>query len=260
MLWETRMEAKIKHFSTHLIRSDAKTEVYIPADIDINITLEEFHKTLDIQTALNRLPAVVELTEVDWDKYDNSQKRIVVYHENKGLRTLQLVIGLQNVGNFYYIEERLCYDLPDQLPPAPSKRIIEEPIDPEKNKETWKHIFEWFLWTFTAIGFYVYPIYWYRKYKDDVKNYPGELEQWKLTKAFDQALADWINRIIEADNKSRADDEVGRFFSALRSTVHQVNEKLFVEKHAELRERKEKQLSQEELSDELERRRREGFS
>ena len=253
------MEAKPKHFSTHLIRSDAKTEIFLPIDTYIQITLEEFYEALSVLTVRNRLPAAVKLSEVNWDQYTNPQKRIVVYHENTEFRTLQLVIGLQNVGNFYYIEERLCYDLPDQLPPVPSKRIVEEPINPEENKEIGKHIFEWFLWTFTAIGFYVYPIYWYRKYKEDVKNYPSKLEQWKLTKAFDQALTDWINEIIEADNKSRADDEIGRFFSALSSTVNQVIEKLFVERNAELRERKEKQLSQQELNEELERRRREGF-
>jgi hypothetical protein len=45
----------------------------------------------------------------------------------------------------------------------------------------------------------------------------------------------------------------------MRSTIRQTIQKLFVDRHAELRERKEKETSQQELAAELEKRKNEGF-
>lgn len=251
----------VKQFSTKLLRSDSKTEIFVPPDVDIQISLNEYYDALKAQAVSNKLPAVVEQADVYWDKYDEPQKRILLYHENQSLRTLQFVVGLDNMGNFYYVEERLCYDLPHELPPRPKERILDEPENPKSGKAILKHIGSWVVVTiFTVtIGMWFYPLYWLWDFVTKSKEYPYKMEQLTLTRNFDRAIAKWINHIVETDKRSRADDELGRFFSALRSTIQQVNHKLFLEKHAEMKDRKEKELTEKALNDELEKRRTEGF-
>lgn len=249
-------------FSTRLLRSgksNFRTSIYTPPGIDIQVSIDEFYEALKTQAALNELPAIIELEDVCWDEYNTPQKQIVIYHDKNELRPVQIVVGLENVGRYYYVEERVCYALPTELPPMPKERITSEP----KNDSILTYVIVLGLSAILILTIFIplIALIWViQDYDKQTKLFPQKVEQWKLTKNFDQAIAGWINRIVEIDNRSRSDDELGRFVAALQSTVGQVVEQLFIEKHAQLKDRIEKELSQKELNQELERRRNEGFS
>ena len=72
-------------------------------------------------------------------------------------------------------------------------------------------------------------------------------------------MSNWYKDTLEAARLARADDVFGRFTLALTSTVKQVIGTLFEDRQAELRERTEKERTQKEIEEELERRKQEGF-
>lgn len=70
---------------------------------------------------------------------------------------------------------------------------------------------------------------------------------------------EWIRRISSYFGQVHLKYQIARLNSAISSTVRQVIQALFLDRQAELRNRKEQERSQKELEDEIARRRSEGF-
>lgn len=258
-----------KNLWSWLVRSDAKTEVYVPPELNLMVSISEFADALKAQAEANHLPVEMQLQDVEWDASGTQKPRILVRHADPRMNIVQFLTGLDRFGDFYYVEEKLYWD-PPELPNPSGTRMKSVPT----MSSTW-------IWLVLAgglafvagiasggatgcigagiiTGLFLGGMGLLIRTNADSK-YQDELKQYEMTQFFDAAVDAWITRTKEADYRSRTDDEFGRFHLAMRSTIRQTIQKLFVDRHAELRERKEKETSQQELAAELERRKGEGF-
>lgn len=229
----------VREFASWLVRAGARTEIYVPADLGFTVTMDEFSDTLAALCQANRLPTKVTRRTIHWDDTTVTQSRILVEHRDSRLNAATLIVGLDQIGSFYYVEEKLCWDLPSDLPAVPSKRVTNRPSDPGGLQQVIR-----------------FGPFWLRERQEQYKR---DLADWEATRSFDEAINAWLKRIAELDHRSRTDDELGRFYLAVKSTIRQAIQQLFTDRHAELRERKEREMSRQELEAELEKRKTEGF-
>lgn len=188
-----------------LYTSEVRSEVLGPPALQISN--EEFSTAVAERITDHGLPAETRLLTVHWDDIDVSQTRCVVSPTDSYLDFACFVTGIDRMGSFYYIEEKLAIQPPRY--PADYR--------PASNPED--HL------TFS-------------------KN---------LVKA-------WNKKITEHVRRALGDDDLSRFASAVSSSVQQVIRTLFLDRAAELRSRKEREKSQQELEQALERLRKEGFT
>lgn len=263
-----------KELWSWLVRSDAKTEIHMPPELNLMVSVSEYADALKAQAAANHLPVEMQVQDVEWDASGTQKSRILVRHADSRMNIVQFLTGIDRFGDFYYVEEKLYWD-PPQLPEPPGRRTTNLPT--KSSGWVWLVVLGglsliFAVWAATAgesdsavcgglgflVGFGLLAIGASKNSKGEAV-YQETMKQYQLTKAFEQAVDEWIKQIKAADYKSRTDDEFGRFHLAMRSTIRQTIQKLFVDRHAELRERKEKETSQQELAAELERRKTEGF-
>jgi len=111
---------------TSLLKSDTKTEIYIPPEVSLNVSLEDFYEAFKRKIAENRINADVTLNDIRWDDSEIVQKRIVVQYKGGDASNTnniqQFLIGLDSVGNFTYVEEKIFLSLPD-LPKFPRSKV-----------------------------------------------------------------------------------------------------------------------------------------
>jgi len=252
-----------KEFASWLIRSGAKTEIYVPPDLGFTVTMDEFASTLAVLCQANHLPTKVTRQTIRWDDSIDTQSRILVEHADAKLSAAKLIVGLDQMGSFYYVEEKLCWDLPADLPAAPTRRITDRPSEP---KISGLRILLYIVGGIVFIATLISPlialglIIWeFASLPGRREKYEQDLADWEATRKFDRAVETWLKRISDLDNRSRTDDELGRFHLAMKSTIRQTVQKLFLDRHAELRERHEKEMSRQELEAELEKRKNQGF-
>lgn len=265
-----------KQLWSWLVRSDAKTEVYIPPDIGIVVTNQEFAEALNKQAEANNLPVKIQLQDVEWDASGTQQTRVVIRHADPRMDIMQYLTGLDRFGNFYYVEEKLYWE-PPSLPTPPQKRIRSRP-GLISSVSTWFILYGvvgvvaglvamategnpgWIACQgMIIVGGVLVGLLGLLLRPRDERIRRGLLAQYEDTVNFDRAIEEWVNKIKAADLESRTNDEFGRFYLAVRSTIRQTIQTLFIDRHAELRERKEKELSQQELGAELEKRKAQGF-
>lgn len=146
------------------------------------------------------------------------------------------------------MEEKSVWETP-VLPPRPTQELGPEPT-------AW----HWIVWIIIAVctyGLGLLLLPWHTNKVKKAHDAWDELR--KPTEAYNQALDRWLKQIIDLDSQARTNDELGRTFMAVRSTIRQSIQKLFIDRHAELHERKEKEMSRQELEAELEKRKQQGF-
>lgn len=85
------------------------------------------------------------------------------------------------------------------------------------------------------------------------------LAQKEAKTAQDKAVKAWYSDALQATRLAETDDVLGRFTSSVSTTIKQVIKTLFEDHQAELRERTEKERTQQEIEAELEKRKQEGF-
>jgi len=111
---------------TSLLKSEAKTEIYIPPEVSLNVSLDDFFKAFKRKITENRINADVTIDDVHWDDTDIVQKRIVVQYKGGDASNTnniqQFLIGLDSVGNFTYIEEKIFLSRPE-LPKYPKSKV-----------------------------------------------------------------------------------------------------------------------------------------
>jgi len=241
-----------------LIRSSVKTEISVPPDLGFTVTMDEFANTLATLSRANQLPTEVSRQIVPWDDRAVTQSRILVEHTNPRFDAVKLIVGLDRVGSFYYIEERLCWDLPCNLPEYPRRRITYRPTEPEISTSTIaSYIVGGIIFLVTIIGPIIALGLIIREFASLGKRheqYQLDLADWEVTRSFDEAIDAWFKHIGEFDNHSRTDDELSRFYLAVKSTIRQAVQILFLDRRAELRNYQEKEMSRQDLEAELKRR------
>lgn len=237
-----------KDLRSWLVRTDARSEIYVPPELGFAVSSDDFEKVLREQIALNELPVTIQQCEVSWDGAASGIIRLVVRHRDGRYSPLQLIAGLERVGHFYYVEEKLVWETP-VLPPRPAQVLAAEPTE-------W-HWIIWIVIAYFTVGFGLLAIPWHKNKVRQAHQAWEDLK--KQTETYNQALDGWLKRVIDIDSCARTDDELGRTFMAVRSTIRQSIQKLFIDRHAELREQKEREVSRQELEAELEKRKQQGF-
>jgi len=257
-----------------LVRSDAKTELYVPPELGFQVTNDEFAAALRAQAHANRLPIDLSPQTIEWDVSGVRQERILIKHVNDRMNLAKFLTGLDQFGSFYYVEEKLYWE-PPVLPIPPRVRIEKEPIK-DSAAGCLPLAGALGVVAFYALGFAISGLnepclilalvvvavlgfVGYRQRQAASERYEADRERWTLTVEFDNTVKKWIDEVRAANDRSRTDDEFGRFVLAVRSTIRQTVQKLFVDRQAELRDRKENEISRQELEAELEKRKGEGF-
>lgn len=242
-----------------LTKSEVKNEIYCPPDLQVS--MEEFADALKEQAKADRLPAEIELCEVNWDDTNTKQNRILVRHTGSGASTdvLQFLVGVDQMGNYTYVEEK-TFLMPPTLPKFPTQE------KPAGKAPVWALIIAIFFilaglntrdgLKFLAIGG-IAGLIAILKIKSN-----SEIDAWNKNageekKNWDNAWENWRKAKVEVAYLSSTDDIFGRFTLAASSMVKQVINKLFVNRQAELRHREEQHKTQKELEEELEKRMKE---
>jgi hypothetical protein len=264
---------------TSLLKSDTKTEIYIPLDLDLNVSLEDFFEAFKTKLTENRINADISIDDVLWDEGTVSQKRIVVRYEGSDAtytnNIQQFLVGLDNIGNFTYVEEKIFLNRP-MLPKYPKSRkdlpsrhgivppsvsfIIIGIIAGVVGLAT---IGGSAVFGFICFGVAAYFLYPYsnsnNKFKEAEDIYITSLSRAKEyndeadteQKAWDKAWADWDDNVLKTAYLSSTNDIFGRFTRALSSSVKLTIKELFEDKKAELKDRKEKEYSEYQIEEQI---------
>ena len=291
-----------------LTQSNAKREISCPDDV--YVTIEEFAKELKFQLEYNRLPAIAELVQVEWDNTNTTQKLILVRYTDSQSSTniLQDAVGLEQLGRFVYLEKK-TYLNPPYLP---SKRTAKPLLDyiPREDAGTSRINdigcaasivllllgsgftvggFALFSFSFNVIGSIALAIAMLtfvlvfndmttgrkrraiekRNLQIDQQNEQirknnetiAKLNQDTSTRdaEWEKNLARWQAETLEVAYLATANDVFGRWTSAVSTTIDQIVQKLFIDRHAQAQQWQENQKSQEDIKKELERRNIEMF-
>lgn len=226
-----------------LTKSETKKEFFCPPGLDV--TNEELAAELTARVQANRLPAEVELCEIDWDNTGTKQTRAMVRYVGPDAKAdvLRFLVGVDQMGNFAYVEQKSLLR-PPELPVVPRK----------KQENGWDELPTgcWLI-----VGALIFPIFMYFQRRSEVNAWNAEADREK--KEWEEAWENWRKQTVEVAYLSKTDDVFGRFAMALTSTVDDVLKRLFIDQQAELRRQAETQQTQEEIEKELEKRRAEAF-
>lgn len=236
-----------------LVKSEAKSEIFCPPDLHVSI--DDLYATLRTLITENQIPAVIEMFNVTWDDTDLHQKRIIVKYAGNEIASdkaiVQFLIGLDNFGNYTYVEEKVFLDKP-KLPKFPTAK--KEPLErPSVNIGG----------AIAGTVFYVVPGVLYlnsvrKKQKEWDENIgPFNEKAEKEQQAWDNTWKDWEDDVLHAAYLGVTNDVFGRFVKGISSLVKMAIRILFEDKKAEIRERIEKEFTEQQLKDELEKRKSE---
>lgn len=280
--------------SKGLVRAEGTIEVYCPPEMGISVSDAQFSETLIAQAKTNGLPVETQVQHIEWEGTGGAFPHVSMRHTDPAWRMVQVVVGLRRVGAFHYVEHFLCW-VPPELPPEPKKRVPDIGSTKSLNTQFRALVLAELA---GAVGA-VLRIYYYvnrsrlrgdssltfsgdesiyvgllsvglflalwllvvtvRGWRRERANYPENQRLHQATLAFDQAVNEWTASIRDTDLRSRTDNEFRRFHAAVSGTIQQAVQKLYLDQNAELRDRKEKEMSRQELEAELERRKQEGF-
>ena len=98
-----------------------------------------------------------------------------------------------------------------------------------------------------------------------IRQQNDEIDKWNAKKQkrdeeWQAIFNSWHSETLEVAYLSRTTDVFGRWTSAVSTTIDQVVQKLFIDRHAQAKQWQEERKSQEQLEQEMERRRAEAFS
>jgi gas vesicle protein len=236
-----------------LVKSEAKSEIYCPPDLKVSI--DDLFSTLKTLIQENNIPADIEMFNVTWDYTGLEQKRFIVKYTGDEIKSnkeiIQFLIGLDHFGNYTYIEEKVFLD-PPKLPKFPS--ALKEPKErPSVN----------ILGAIVAFICYIIPgVLYLMSVQNKQKNYDENIGPYnevakKEQKAWDNTWKDWETNVLSAAYLGSTNDVFGRFVKAISSLVKMAIKSLFEDKKAEIKDRVEKEFTEQQLKDELEKRKSE---
>lgn len=225
-----------------LTKSETKKEFFCPPGLEV--TNEELAAELTARLQANRLPAEVELCEIDWDDTGTKQTRAMVRYVGPDAKVdvVRFLVGVDQMGNFAYVEQKNILRPPD-LPVVPRERKTNP----------------WEVGNMGCIilALFIVPIFLYFIKQSEVDAWNAEADREK--KEWEEAWENWRKQTVEVAYLAKTDDVFGRFAMALTSTVDDVLQRLFIDQQAELRRQAETQQTQEEIEKELQKRRAEAF-
>ena len=248
-----------------LTKSETKEEFRCPPGL--RVTNRELVVELIRQVRANKLPAQIELCEVNWDDSDTKQTRAMVRYTGPDAKTnvVRMLVGVDQMGNFAYVERKI-YLRPPQLPQVPRMK---------KEQAPWSGpllgiavlvglggVFGLLSYNFGlgVIGLLLCILFAVIGNRSRKTTIAWNVEAEQETAAWDGAWSSWRKEVVQAAYLSRTDDVFGRFTLAISSTVDDVIKTLFTDRDAELRRRTEHEQTQEAIEKELERRRAEAFA
>ena len=228
-----------------LTKHETKKEFLCPPELQVSN--EDLAKALAQQIQMNRLPAKVDLSEVNWDDTNTKQLRVVVRYMGNDTTTdiVRFLVGVDQMGNFSYVEEKIYLKPPD-LPAVPRK----------KKENNWASSND--LGCLFILLIFVIPFILWAIEEKKVRDWNKEAELEKA--AWDAAWEKWQKETLTAAYLAKTDDVFGRFTQAMSSTVEQVLQVLFLDKAAELRRQTATEQTQADIEKELERRKAELFN
>ena len=264
---------------TTLLKSDTKTEIYVPLDLDFEVSLEQFYEAFKRKLAENRIDADAFIDEAFWDDGKVSQKRIVVQYKGSDAANTnniqKFLVGLDTMGNFTYVEEKVFLSCP-KLPKypksrdnIPSKHTVVKPslkqvvIGVGAGILGFATISSVSFFGVVCLGIAAVCIGLYVKgqnnYSQAESNYQDNLSKAQRNnkeadaeqKAWDGAWNNWRDNVLKTASLSSTNDIFGRFTRALSSSVKLTIKELFEDKKAELKDRKEKEYSEQQIEEQL---------
>lgn len=272
---------------SRLIHNSWRQEFRCPDELIV--TNEEFAAEFSAAIAENHIPAEVTQYIVNWDDLGKRQNRILVRYTGTDAVTdvLRYMVGVDRVGRFTYIEEKTYFAPPDLPSPPRKKRAL-----PITFIGLWISMFVmgvlcsitgtaliladiFFHWNnialFSSLGCCIGPgiivlvlAVWLLHSDGKERAKIPEIESWNRAaemevQAREKTWEDWESSILTSIYLSRTDDTLGRFVEAVRSTVSQVTQKLFIDHNAEMLRESKEENTQEEIKKEMQRRHAEIF-
>jgi len=269
---------------TSLLKSDVKTEIYCPGELDLNVTLDTFYNAFKAKLAENRVDADVTIGDVLWDDGEISQQRIIATYKGSDAANTnniqQFLLGLDTMGNFTYVEEKVFLNRPT-LPKYPKSRVSlpgRHSVSKPSNKQLIAGIIAglfgilcakvtFLLLVGLAVAAVCFGLYFFGKSKYDSAEgeYQGALSKAQKhnqeadaeTRAWDEAWEKWDKNVLKTAYLASTNDIFGRFVRALSSSVKLTIKELYEDKKAELKDRKEKEYSEQQLNEQLEKKKTE---
>ena len=258
-----------------LLKSESIAEIYVPPDLDLEVSLEDFYQVLKKQIE-DKGVANTSLTieDVLWDEGKHSQKRIVARYTGSDApkNIQQILIGLDNVGSFRYVEEKTFLSRPE-LPPYPKATVdVPRGSAPGLTPVLWGVgigivslmlfgvspgiAFVGLIIACGLIGFFVkarmdYSDLQSRKEAAERHNREAEDE----TKKWNAAWDSWNDNVLETAYLQATTNTFGRFQRAVASCVKLTVTELFEDKKAELKDTKAREVNEQQIEDQLKRKR-----
>ena len=247
---------KSKNIWTSLLKEDVKNEIFCPPDLCVS--LDEFFTVFKEQIIENRIPAEAEMSEVYWDSSDVKQRRIIVKYTgsdaNNTNNIMTFLIGLDTMGNYTYVEEKIFIECPS-LPKFPGAKM-NSILGPDFNISLF--VICLLFWVIPGL---LYLIYFLVKnseanrINDEVTKHNAMIDEEQ--NAWNNAWNNWEKNCLNAAYLTTTNDIFGRFTRAVSSTVKLTIKSVFEDRKAEIKGRKEKEYTEQQLKLELEKRKSE---
>lgn len=256
-----------------LLKSESITEIFVPPDLDLEVSLNEFHETLKKHLADKGVQNTsLAIEEVKWDEGKHSQRRIVARYTGSDApqNIQQILIGLDNVGSFRYVEEKTFLTRPE-LPKYPTSPTNQSSGLSSPSLPLWgigiAIVSAILLFSGAAgigligllvggalIALYVKNRNEYdadqallSQYKSLRSQYDKDMDTWR------QAWRKWENDVLETAYLQATTNAFGRFQRSVASCVRYAITELFEDKKAELKETRTKEITEQQIEDQMKR-------
>jgi hypothetical protein len=265
-----------------LLKSESITEIYVPPGLEIDVSLEDFYQVLNKQMEDKGVAnANLTIEDVLWDEGRHSQRRIVARYTGSDApkNIQQILIGLDDMGSFRYVEEKTFLSRPE-LPKFPKSKV-EEPtrpsiFAPEFTRLIWGIgivIVSLLMFSVNVgiglvglvVGGVWIALYFKAKteYDEAEGSYQSSLELAQKsnreaeaeTRAWNAAWDSWNENVLETAYLQATTNSFGRFQRSVASCVRLTVTELFEDKKAELKDTKAREINEQQIEDQLKKKR-----
>lgn len=247
-----------------LLKSESITEIFVPTDLEIDVSLEDFYNTLKKHLEDKGVQNyTLSMEDVKWDEGKHNQRRIVARYTGTDApkNIQQILIGLDNVGSFRYVEEKTFLARPE-LPKFPMSRPSPQYAP---GLPMWGAgiavVSLLLLVNGVGAGFFGLLvggglIAWYLKQRNDYQEYESEVSRHESeTRAWDSAWRNWENNVLETSYMQATTNAFGRFQRSVSSCVRYAITELFEDKKAELKDTRAKEFTEQQIEEQMKKKR-----
>lgn len=250
-----------------LLKSESITEIYVPPDLDLEVSLQDFYDVLNKQLQEKRVANVnLSIQDVRWDEGKQNQQRIVARYTGSDApkNIQQILIGLDDMGSFRYVEEKTFLARPE-LPKYPRNTVPEPSSGPEFTRVLWGAGIGVVSLALMGVNVLIglvgliiagAIIALYVKSKSEYSSNLASAQSnnrsaAEETKNWNNAWSSWRNNVLETAYLQATTNSFGRFQRAISSCVKLTIGELFEDKKAELKDTKAREINERQIEEQI---------